>query len=152
MTVYFTSTEKIWGKNHFKCPNLILNYSKLRFGFTQTSPRLHFSFFIFRALKPCDQDSPISVCNGNQSTSYPARSQHEWPWMARKGGRFNSPIHSFIGMENTPFLKEKPLRIPDHFCGWLKLKKKPEFSKNKQEFNNWIAWTGGSGVKTRCKF
>ena len=149
MTVYFTSTEKIWGKN-FKCPNLILNYSQLSIGFTQTSPRLHFSFFIFRALKPCDQDSPISVCNGNQSTTQHVPSTNDHEWHARR--EIQLPIHSFIGKENTPFLKEKPLRIPDHFCGWLKLKKKPEFSKNKQEFNNWIAWTGGSGVKTRCKF
>ena len=149
MTVYFTSTEKIWGKNHFKCPNLMLNYSKLSIGFTQTSPLLHFSFFIFRALKPCDQDSPISVCNGNQSTTQHVTSTTMNGTQKRE---IQLLIHSFIGKENTPFLREKPLRIPDHFCGWLKLKRKPEFSKNKQEFNNWMAWTGGSGVKTRCKF
>ena len=38
----------------------------------------------------------MSVCNGNQSTSYPARSQHEWPWR-----EIQLPIHSFIGKENT---------------------------------------------------
>ena len=34
-----------------------------------------FSFFvfIFRAPRPCDQDSPISAWNGNQSTEHPAR-------------------------------------------------------------------------------
>ena len=37
-------------------------------------------------------------------------------------------VHSFIREENTPFWREKHLRIPDHLCGWLKLKKDPEFS------------------------
>ena len=150
MTVYFTSTEKIWGKNHFKCPNLILNYSQLSVGFTQTSPRLHFSFFIFRALKPCDQDSPISVCNGNQSTTQHVPSTNDHEWHAKEG---DSTPDSFVYWKGKhTFLERKAIKNTWPFCGWLKLKKKPEFSKNKQEFNNWIAWTGGSGVKTRCKF
>ena len=45
-------------------------------------------------------------------------------------------VHSFIREENTPFWREKHLRIPDHLCGWLKLKKKPEFSRSKQEMNS----------------
>jgi len=45
-------------------------------------------------------------------------------------------IHSFIRKENTPFWREDHLRILEHLCGWLKLKKKPEFSKDKQEFNH----------------
>ena len=145
MTVYFTSTEKIWGKNHFKCPNLILNYSQLSIGFTQTSPRLHFSFFIFRALKPCDQGSPISVCNGNQSTSYPARSQHEWPWMARKRGRCNSRFIRLLERK-THLSSEKShqeyLTIFAVDWSWRKSQSSRRTSKN----------SGGSGVKTRCKF
>ena len=45
----------------------------LRLRFTQTSDAASFFVFIFRALRPCDQDSPISACNGNQSTEHPAR-------------------------------------------------------------------------------
>ena len=45
-------------------------------------------------------------------------------------------VHSFIREENTPFWGEKYLRIPDHLYGWLKLKKEPEISRNKQEFNH----------------
>ena len=66
-------------------------------------------------------------------TSLPS-TQHEWPWLSKRGDL--TPIHSFIGKENTSFLREKQLKIRDHLCGWLKLKEKPEFSKNKQEFNN----------------
>ena len=96
----------------------------LRLPFTQTSPRLHFSCFIFRALKPCDQDSPISVCNGNQST----RSQHEWPWVASKRGWFNSRFIRLLERKTHLSWEKSHTWIPDHFCGWLKLKKKPEFS------------------------
>ena len=40
-------------------------------------PRLHFPFiFIFRALRPCDQYSPISVWN--QSTSSERSRTYEW--------------------------------------------------------------------------
>ena len=108
MTVNFTSTEKIWGKNHFKCPNLILNYSQLSIGFTQTSPLLHFSFFIFRALKPCDQDSPISVCNGNQSTTQHVPSTNDHEWHAKEG---DSTTDSFVYWKGKhTFLERKAIK------------------------------------------
>ena len=64
-------------------------------------------------------------------------------------------VHSFIRKENTPFWREKHLRIPDHLCGWLKLEEEPEVSRNNQEFNHRRAMhvkKRSSGVKTRCKF
>ena len=68
-----------------------------------------FFVFIFRALRPCDHYSPIS----------------EWKpvylFRVRKGDSLL--IHSFIRTENTPFCREKHLKIPDYLCGWLKLKK-----------------------------
>ena len=76
--------------------------------------------------------------------------------MVSNGGReMQLRVHSFIRKENTPFWREKHLRIPDHLCGWLKLEEEPEVSRNNQEFNHQRAMhvkKRSSGVKTRCKF
>ena len=76
--------------------------------------------------------------------------------MVSNGGReMQLRVHSFIRKENTPFWREKHLRIPDHLCGWLKLEEEPEVSRNNQEFNHRRAMhvkKRSSGVKTRCKF
>ena len=73
-----------------------------------------------------------------------------------EGGReMQLRVHSFIRKENTPFWREKHLRIPDHLCGWLKLEEEPEVSRNNQEFNHRRAMhvkKRSPGVKTRCKF
>ena len=182
----------------------------------QNTPWRNFSFF--RALRPCDQDSPISVwkpslrsmavlssrAQERRSREIRARSARERaakplekllppqsprgfsalarlyclarptktamlrrlmetslphssvrvPMNGEQQREIQLPIHSFIGKENTPFWGKKHFRIPDHSCGWSKLKKKPEFSKDKQEFNRRRAMhvKTGSGVKTRCKF
>ena len=77
-------------------------------------------------------------------------------WWAMEGGReMQLRVHSFIRKENTPFWREKHLRIPDHLCGWLKLEEEPEVSRNNQEFNHRRAMhvkKRSSGVKTQCKF
>ena len=86
----------------------MLNYSKRSIGFTQTSPRLHFSFFIFRALKPCDQDSPISVCNGNQSTTQHVTSTNDHEWHAKEG---DSTPDSFVYWKGKhTFLERKAIK------------------------------------------
>ena len=86
----------------------MLNYSKLSIGFTQTSPQLHFSFFIFRALKPCDQDSPISVCNGNQSTTQHVPSTNDHEWHAKEG---DSTPDSFVYWKGKhTFLERKAIK------------------------------------------
>ena len=76
-----------------------------------------FFVFIFRALRPCDQDSPIS----EWKPVYLFRACVSGGWRVRKGDSLL--IHSFIRKENTPFCREKHLKIPDYLCGWLKLKK-----------------------------
>ena len=91
---------------------LIFSHSTvLRLRFTQTSDAASFFVFIFRALRPCDQDCPISACNGNQSTEHPARMT-----MIEQERRFNSDSfvywkgkHIFLerkAIENTrPFMR-----------------------------------------------
>ena len=72
---------------------------------------------------------------GNQSTSF-ERSCTMKLMNGKQQREIQLLIHSFIPKENTPFWSEDHLRILDHLCGWLKLKKKPEFSKDKQEYNH----------------
>ena len=69
---------------------------------------------------------------GSQSTSF----ERSCTMNGEQQREIQLLIHSFIRKENAPFWSEDHLRILDHLCGWLKLKKKPEFSKDKQEFNN----------------
>ena len=69
--------------------------------------------FIFRALRPCDQNSPISVWK----PVYLLRA-FVYAWMADAGQwrEIQLGIHSFIRKENTPFWRERHVRIPDHLC------------------------------------
>ena len=55
---------------------------------------------------------------------------HIWRMVSDGGREMQLRVYSFIRKENTPFWREKHLRIPDHLCGWLKLKIEPEFSRN----------------------
>ena len=64
--------------------------------------------FIFRALKPCDQDSPISVCNGNQSTTQHVPSTNDHEWHAKEG---DSTPDSFVYWKGKhTFLERKAIK------------------------------------------
>ena len=60
---------------------LIFSHSTVLRLRSDVSDAASFFVFIFRALRPCDQDSPISACNGTSLRS----TQHEWPWLSKRG-------------------------------------------------------------------
>ena len=92
--------------------------------------------FIFRALRPCDQNSPISVWKPVYLLrAFVHTSAHmDGGWWAQRESQLC--IYSFVRKEYTPFWRERHVRIPDHLCVWLKLKKEPEFPRNKKRIQS----------------
>ena len=124
----------------------------LRLRFTQTSDAASFFVFIFRALRPCDQDSPISACNGNQFTEHPARMT-----MIEQERRYNSRFIRLLERKTHLSWEKSNWKYPTIYVvdwSWRKSQSSRRTSKNsiiglesdaREE-------EGGSGVKTRRKF
>ena len=131
-------TRYLIGRNKNACED-----TTARLHTTHTTVAFTHSGFIFRFHFPRAKAMWSRFSNQRMETSLSLSSLllvHIWRMVSnggRQGGReMQLRVHSFIREENTPFWREKHLRIPDHLCGWLKLEKEPEVSRNNQEFNH----------------
>ena len=100
----------------------------LRLRFTQTSDAASFFVFIFRALRPCDQDSPISACNGNQFTEHPARMT-----MIEQERRYNSRFIRLLERKTHLSWEKSNWKYPTIYAvdwSWRKSQSSRRTSKN----------------------
>ena len=119
----------------FKASFLTLSYfliwqfwTVLRLRFTQTSDAASFFVFIFRALRPCDQDSPISACNGNQFTEHPARMT-----MIEQERRYNSRFIRLLERKTHLSWEKSNWKYPTIYAvdwSWRKSQSSRRTSKN----------------------
>ena len=93
--------------------------------------------FIFRFHFPRAKAMWSKFSNQRMETSLrpsSVRVHMDGGWWAKRESQLR--IHSFIRKEYTPFWRERHVRIPDHLCVWLKLKKEPEFPRNKKRIQS----------------
>ena len=93
--------------------------------------------FIFRFHFPRVKAMWSKFSNQRMETSLPpssVRVHRDGGWWAKRESQLR--IHSFIRKEYTLFWRERHVRIPDHLCVWLKLKKEPEFPRNKKRIQS----------------
>ena len=93
--------------------------------------------FIYRFHFPRAKAMWSKFSNQRMETSLPpssVRVHMDGGWWAQRESQLR--IHSFIRKEYTPSWRERHVRIPDHLCVWLKLKKEPEFPRNKKRIQS----------------